>query len=105
LQSSATKIAASTYNVHSLVREKFPGGLLSQGKKEWRLWIAMLQYKKQLFSLRFPQMKKYCGMRECDNIHSWISLSGEFMVLNSPKSLWRSLAEISLVVNRNLLKT
>ncbi len=37
-------------------------------------------------------MMKYCAMRECDNIHSWISLlvtwhlvnNVEFMVLNSP---------------------
>jgi len=43
----------------------------------WR-WIAsfgesyngdVLQYAKQLFSLRLPQMTKYCFMRECDNIH------------------------------------
>ena len=31
----------------------------------------------QLFSLRLPQMTKYCIMRECCNIHSWISLSGD----------------------------
>ena len=42
-------------------------------------WIAsfgesyngdVLQYAKQLFSLRLPQMTKYCVMRECDNILS-----------------------------------
>jgi hypothetical protein len=51
----------------------------------WR-WIAsfgesyfsdVLQYPKQLFSLRLPQMTKYCIMRECDNIHSWISTTGD----------------------------
>ncbi len=48
-----------------------------------------------------PQKPNYC----CDNIHSWISLSGdqhlvismEFTVLNSPKGFWRSLPEISLL--------
>jgi hypothetical protein len=28
---------------------------------------------------RFPQMTKYCVMRECENIHSWISLSGDLV--------------------------
>ena len=51
----------------------------------WR-WIAsfgksyngdVLQYAKQLFSLRLPQMTKYCVMRECDNIHPWISTTGD----------------------------
>jgi hypothetical protein len=41
-------------------------------------WIAslgqfydcdVLQYTKQAFSLRLPQMTKYCVMGECDNIH------------------------------------
>jgi hypothetical protein len=50
-------------------------------------------------------MTKYCIMRECDNIHSWIPLSGdlvfrvismELTVLNYPKGFWRSLPEISL---------
>jgi hypothetical protein len=36
-----------------------------------------LQYAKQLFLSRLSQMTKYCVMRECDNIHSWISLSGD----------------------------
>jgi hypothetical protein len=47
-------------------------------KKMWP-WIAsfgesylsdVLQYTKQLFSLRLRQMKKYCVMRECYNILS-----------------------------------
>jgi hypothetical protein len=54
-------------------------------KKMW-WWIAsfgesyngdVLQYAKQLFSFRLLQMTKYCIMRECDNIHSWISLSSD----------------------------
>ena len=66
--------------------------------------LDVLQYPKQLFSLRLPQMTKYCIMRECDNIHSWISTTGdlafshqqEFTVLNSQKGFRRSLPEISL---------
>jgi len=41
------------------------------------VFLNALQNAKQLFSLRLPQMTKYCVMRECDNIHSWISLSGD----------------------------
>ena len=67
LQSSTTKTAASTYyvtassfHVHSLVREKMWWWLALERKKMWR-WIAsfgksylsdVLQYAKQLFSLR-----------------------------------------------------
>jgi hypothetical protein len=36
-----------------------------------------LQNAKQLFSLRLPRMMKYYVVRECDTIHSWISLSGD----------------------------
>jgi hypothetical protein len=52
---------------------------LAFAKKKMWLWIAsfgesyngdVLQYAKQLFSLRLPQMTKYCVMRECDNILS-----------------------------------
>ena len=51
------------------------------------LWIAsfgksyngdVLQYAKQLFSLRLPQMTKYCVMRECYNI-----LSGYLSVMTT----------------------
>jgi hypothetical protein len=66
------------------------------------LWIAsfshpydgdMLQLAKKLFSLSLPQMTKYCVMKECENIHSWISLVGDLAFshqdgiygLNSPK--------------------
>jgi hypothetical protein len=50
----------------------------------------------------------------CENIHSWISLSGdlafyhqdEFMVLNPPKGFWRSLTEgvVHMYVGQKLLK-
>jgi hypothetical protein len=86
---SATKIAnaastyyliASSFHVHSLVRES---GLWCV----WRVFSSLagldsaflnaLQHAKQLFLSRLSQMTKYCVMRECDNIHSWISLSGD----------------------------
>jgi hypothetical protein len=121
VRSSATKIAnaASTYylialllHMHLLVREKMWWWLALARKKMWR-WIAsfgesylvdVLQYAKQLFYFRLPQMTKYCVMRECDNILSWISTTGdlafshqqEFTVLNSQKGFRRSLPEISL---------
>jgi hypothetical protein len=38
-----------------------------------------LQNATQLFFKRIPQMTKYCVMRECENIHSWISLSGDLV--------------------------
>jgi len=103
--------ASLLLHMHSLVREKMWWWLGLTRKKMW-WWIAsfgesylgdVLQYPKQLFSLRLPQMTKYCIMRECDNIHSWISTTGdlafshqqEFTVLNSQKGFWRSLPEIS----------
>ncbi len=85
LQSSATRIAnaASTYyftalllHVHLLVREKMWWWLALTKKKMW-WWIASfgesyhgdaLQYAKEKFSARLPQMTKYCVMRECENI-------------------------------------
>jgi hypothetical protein len=119
LRSSATETAASTYSftisslhMHSLMREKIWWWLALARKKMW-WWIAsfgesynddVLLYAKQLFSLRLPQMTKYCVMRECDNIHPWICTTGdlafshqqEFTVLNSQKGFRRSLPEISL---------
>jgi hypothetical protein len=119
LRLSATETAASTYSftisslhMHSLVREKIWWWLALARKKMW-WWIAsfgesynddVLLYAKQLFSLRLPQMTKYCVMRECDNIHPWIFTTGdlafshqqEFTVLNSQKGFRRSLPEISL---------
>jgi hypothetical protein len=38
-----------------------------------------LQNAIELFFYRIPQITKYCIMRECENIHSWISLSGELV--------------------------
>ena len=91
---SATKIAnaastfyliASSFHVHLLMREKMCWWLALARKKMW-WWIAsfgksynsdVLQYAKQLFSLRLLQMTKYCIMRECDNIHPWISTTGD----------------------------
>jgi hypothetical protein len=63
-----------------------------------------LQNATQLFFDRIPQMTKYCVMRECENIHSWISLSGDLEFSHQqgiygfkfPKGFWRSLPEISL---------
>jgi hypothetical protein len=46
-----------------------------------------LQNAKQVFFNRIPQMTKYCIMRECENIHSWISLSGD-LVFSHQQSLW-----------------
>jgi hypothetical protein len=38
-----------------------------------------LQNATQLFFDRIPQMTKYYVMRECENIHSWISLRGDLV--------------------------
>jgi len=92
LQSSATKTAALTYyftasllHMHSLLSEKMWWWLALARKKMW-LWIAsfgesyngdMLQLAEQIFSLSLPRMTKYCVLRECQNIHSWISLVGD----------------------------
>jgi hypothetical protein len=38
-----------------------------------------LQNATQLFFDRIQQMTKYCVMRECENIHSGISLSGDLV--------------------------
>jgi hypothetical protein len=38
-----------------------------------------LQNATQSFFYRIPQMTKYCVMRECENIHSLISLSGDLV--------------------------
>ncbi len=36
-----------------------------------------VRVRNNYFLLNSTQMTKYCVMRECDNIHSWISLSGD----------------------------
>jgi hypothetical protein len=73
--------ASSSLHVCLLVREKMCWWLALARKKIW-LWIPSfgdshhgdtLQYAKQIFSARLPQMTKYCVMRECENIQSWIS--------------------------------
>jgi len=82
VQLSATEIAdtaspsyliASSYHVHSLVREKMWWWLaLARNKLCW--WLAsfgesyngdVLLYAKKIFSLRLPQMTKYCVTRKC----------------------------------------
>jgi hypothetical protein len=69
---------------------------LALARKKLCWWLAsfgesyhgdVLQHAKHLFSLRLPQMTKYCVMRECDNIHSWISLSGDLAFSQSSKDL------------------
>jgi len=92
VRSSATEIAnaatiyyliTSSFHVHSFVREKM-WWWLALARKNLCSWLAsfgesyhgdVLQYAKHLFSLRLLQMTNYCVMSECDNIHSWISLS------------------------------
>jgi hypothetical protein len=93
MPTSATKIvdasfyyfASSSLHVCLLVREKMCWWLALARKKMWR-WITsfgdsyhgdVLQFAKQLFSIRLLLMTNYCIMRECDNIHPWISLSGD----------------------------
>jgi hypothetical protein len=75
--------AASLLHMHSLVREKMWWWLALARKKMWR-WIAsfgesyngdVLQYAKQLFSLRLPQMTKYCVMRSVTiSTHGYVQL-------------------------------
>jgi hypothetical protein len=63
-----------------------------------------LQNATQLFFDRIPQMTKYCVMRECENIRSWIPLSGDLVFSHQqgiygfkfPKRFLISLPEISL---------
>jgi hypothetical protein len=63
-----------------------------------------LQTATQLFYDRIPQMTKYSIMRECENIHSWISLSGDLVFSHQQgiygfkflRGFWRSLPENSL---------
>jgi hypothetical protein len=73
-----------------------------------------LQIATQLFFDRIPQMTKYCVMRECENIHSWISLSGDLVFSHQQESydfkppkrfLEISSRDLTLFVNPNHLKT
>jgi hypothetical protein len=65
---------------HLFVRESLLSQhvLLLAGGLYSVFWNA-LQNATQLFFDRIPQMTKYCIMRECENIHSWISLSGDLV--------------------------
>ncbi len=71
--------ASSSLYVYSLVREKILWWLALAKKKMWRRIASfgdsyhhgdMLQFVKQLFSVRLPLMTKFFVMRECDNILS-----------------------------------
>ncbi len=83
--SSATKIinAAIWYYCtasHLFVRESLLSQhvlLLTSGLDS--VFGNALQNATQLLFDRIPQMTKYCVMRECENIHSWISLSGDLV--------------------------
>jgi hypothetical protein len=83
--SSATKITNATIwyyctASHSFVRESLVSQhvlLLTSGLDS--VFGNSLQNATELFFNRLPQMTKYCIMRECDNIHSWISLSGDLV--------------------------
>jgi hypothetical protein len=83
--SSATRItnAAIWYYCiasHSFARESLLSQhvlLLTGGHNS--VFKNALQNATQLFFDRIPQMTKYCIMRECENIHSWISLSGDLV--------------------------
>jgi hypothetical protein len=85
MASSATKItnAAIWYYCaasHWFVRESWLCHmLLPTGRLDSSFFRDALQNAKKIFSLRLVQMTKYCIMRECDNIHSWISLSGDLV--------------------------
>jgi hypothetical protein len=58
----------------TLIKKRCVGGLHLFGNPYHG---NVLQYEKQLLSLRLMQMTKYCIIRECDNIHSWKSISGD----------------------------
>jgi hypothetical protein len=85
MASSATKITNAViwyYCVapHWFVRESWLCYvLLPIGRLDSSFFRDALQNAKQLFSLRLLQMTKYCAMREFENIHSWISLSGDLV--------------------------
>ncbi len=72
-----------------------------------------LQKATQLFFDRIPQMTKYCIMRECENIHSWISLSDDLVFSHQqgiygfkfPKRFLEIFQRSHSFVNPNHLKT
>ena len=65
---------------HSFVREKDVAGadscFYTLLQPDSHFGDAM-QDAKQLFISRLPQMTEYFVMRECENIPTWISLSGD----------------------------
>jgi hypothetical protein len=65
--------AASSLHTSIQVRETICWWLALSFGKSYN--CDVLQYAKQLFSFRLPQMMRYCIMRECDNINTWICLS------------------------------
>ena len=80
INAAAFYFTASSLHVRSFVREKMICWWLALARKNMWWWIAsfgdsyhgdILQHAKQIFS-RIPQMTKYCVMRECENIQSWI---------------------------------
>jgi hypothetical protein len=116
--SSATKItnvaiwyfcATSLHYAHLFVRESWFWHVLSV--LDSYFFRDALQNGKQLFSTKLLQVTKYCVMRKCDNVHSWISLSGDLVFshqhgnygLQSPKGFWRSLSEISTLFSSSSL--
>jgi hypothetical protein len=101
-QSSATKItnvaiyyhcAASLLHAYLLVREMC--WWLTLAKKKMWLWIAsfgdpyngdVLQYTKQLFLTRLPQMTKYFVVKECEHIgHTSIWSQEGICIFKYPK--------------------
>jgi hypothetical protein len=78
---------------------------LALAKKKMWLWIAsfgdlyngdVLQYTKQLFLTKLPQMTKYFVMRECEHIGDTSIWSQQgIYIFKYPKGFWISLSEIS----------
>jgi hypothetical protein len=62
------------YYTHLFVRESWLWHVFLP-RLNSNLFGDTLQTAKQLFFSRLPQMIKYCVMRDCDNIPSWIPLS------------------------------
>jgi hypothetical protein len=67
--------AASLYYSYWFMRESWLWHVLS--RVDSFFFGDTSQNAKQLFFTRLSKMMNYCVMRECENIHSWISLSGD----------------------------
>jgi hypothetical protein len=114
VQSSASKISNAAIHyycatllkyTHTFVRESWLWHVLLPRLDSDSSHGDMSQYAKQLFYISLPLMTKYCVMRECEHILceylygcdlAFVILK-EFLVLNSQKGFWTSLAEISLL--------